>query len=147
MVRNLVRVGLFTVSFLLFAKPIGVFIAGGIPGALLASILIVVLGHVLLEFLKRVVFRILLKGYRINALAIVLLGVLAFLGLVVVLLSAGESFLPALVVTSGLLAKVTFGFVLAVSGALASLKLKSRQTVRVGESRLSKRELRKLLGR
>ncbi|MBI5173365.1 MAG: hypothetical protein HY986_10800 [Candidatus Melainabacteria bacterium] len=147
MVRNLVRVGLFTVCFQLLAKPIGVFIAGGFAGALFASVLLVVLGHFLLEFLKRLVFRILLKGYRVNALAVVLLGPFAFVLLVLVLLSLGESYFPALVATAGFLPKVVFALVLGAIGALASIKLKERQSISLGKSRVSKRELRKLLRR
>ncbi len=147
MVRKLVRVSLFAVSFQFLAKPLGVFIAGGFVGALLASILLVALSHFLLEFLDRLVLRLLLKGYRVNALTVVLLGVFAFLGLVVVCLSVGESLMPALVATTGFLPKVVFALVIGVSSVLASLKLKARQPIRLGNSTVSKRELRKLFRR
>ncbi len=145
MVRNLVRVSLYTTVFLL-AKSVGVNVAGGFLGSFLAAVVLACGLYCAAELGKRILLSLILQRGSVNALLFYLCRVLGFVLFVVACFSLATTLLPVFVTTAGWYSQVVLALFLLMASVISSLKLKEKKTISLGGSRLSKRELRKRLG-
>lgn len=147
MVKQLIRVGLFTAVVALTGSYLGVTVTGGLLGSLAAAVALALVHFLAMQLILRALFGFLMRGAHPNFLLTIIFGalglVLAGMGCLTFLSAA----IPGFVQTTGLTAQFVFASVLVIASAPTYLRVSERKTIDVGYGKKkSPSEFRKYLG-